>query len=66
MIYFKSCPKCQGDLTMSQDTYGSYIKCLQCGLMRDVDTKPVASDSANRIAVVLDGYLGEEPLAKAA
>lgn len=66
MIYFKSCPKCQGDLTVGQDTYGPFIRCLQCGLMKDVAARPGASDSANRLAAVQGWYSDEEPLAKAA
>ena len=31
MVYLKSCPKCLGDLTVSQDGYGAFISCLQCG-----------------------------------
>jgi len=32
MFWLKSCPKCDtGDLYDSQDQYGRYIACLQCG-----------------------------------
>ena len=31
MMWLKSCPKCQGDLSASEDAFGSYISCLQCG-----------------------------------
>ncbi|MDA0263374.1 MAG: hypothetical protein O3A93_11035 [Chloroflexi bacterium] len=31
MMYFKACQKCAGDLTLEKDSYGSYLKCLQCG-----------------------------------
>ena len=30
MFWFKSCPKCQGDLYQDSDTYGTYIACMQC------------------------------------
>ncbi len=30
MFWFKSCPKCHGDLYRDSDTYGSYIACMQC------------------------------------
>ena len=29
MMLLKSCPKCK-------DMYGRYVKCLQCGLIRDI------------------------------
>ena len=31
MIYFKECPRCNGDLHDGSDTYGTYLTCLQCG-----------------------------------
>ena len=30
MFWFKSCPKCHGDLYRDSDTYGTYIACMQC------------------------------------
>ena len=30
MFWFKSCPKCHGDLYRESDTYGTYIACMQC------------------------------------
>ena len=37
MVYLKSCPKCLGDLTVGRDSYGTFISCLQCGFMRDIE-----------------------------
>ena len=68
MVYLKSCPKCQGDLTMRQDGYGAFISCLQCGLMRDIDinTKP-ATAIRSPVAAMASGWSAEEePLARAA
>ena len=31
MLYFKSCPRCTGDLYEQTDHYGFYKACLQCG-----------------------------------
>ena len=31
MIYFKGCPRCNGDLREDSDTFGRYLACLQCG-----------------------------------
>ena len=64
MIYFGACPKCQGDLTLNRDGYGSFFSCLQCGLMRDVESKPLAV--ARRKPMVPAWLTDEEPLAKAA
>ncbi len=36
MMLLKSCPKCKGDLVLDRDMYGRYVKCLQCGLIRDI------------------------------
>ncbi len=46
MVYLKSCPKCLGDLTMREDAYGSFISCIQCGFMRDIDSGAVLKASA--------------------
>ena len=44
MIKFKSCPKCQGDFYLSEDQYGKYFKCMQCGNIKDIiDPEPVKS-----------------------
>ncbi len=31
MFWFKSCPRCGGDLFQERDHYGWYVSCLQCG-----------------------------------
>ena len=36
MIFLKRCPKCRGDLVLANDIYGEYMKCLQCGLIKDL------------------------------
>lgn len=45
MIYFKSCPRCSGDVYESQDMYGYFLTCWQCGHTEDLKeehpTKPV-------------------------
>lgn len=63
MIYFNACPKCHGDLMMNQDGYGSFVSCLQCGFMRDIDVKPSTVKAPVATPV---WYAEEEALAKAA
>ena len=36
MFWFKGCPKCAGDLYMSDDSYGPFVACAQCGFQKDV------------------------------
>ena len=36
MFYLKGCTKCQGDLTLEKDTYGDFLKCMQCGTLIEV------------------------------
>ena len=36
MFWFKKCPRCSGDLYDSQDPYGSFVTCIQCGFSQDV------------------------------
>ena len=39
MMFFKSCPKCiDGDLIKNDDHFGPYLKCVQCGFMKDVSS----------------------------
>ena len=37
MIQFKSCPRCRGDMKITEDMYGKYKECLQCGNMLDIE-----------------------------
>ena len=53
MFYFKACPKCQGDLSLEQDSYGSFLKCLQCGKLTEVS-------AANDQRSVLHGSVSNE------
>ena len=50
MIYFGACPKCQGDVALNRDGFGSFLSCLQCGLMRDVESKPPVAAKARPAA----------------
>ena len=45
MIYFKACPRCRGDMTLTGDHYGWFKECLMCGYEVDVD-----GDSGKEIA----------------
>ncbi len=36
MMYLKACTKCSGDLTLEEDSYGAFLKCLQCGKFTEV------------------------------
>ncbi len=36
MMYLKACTKCSGDLTLEEDSYGAFLKCLQCGKLTEV------------------------------
>ena len=37
MMYFKACPRCEGDMHDNRDMYGEYKECLQCGYMVDIE-----------------------------
>ena len=39
MFYFKGCSKCQGDMVLDEDLYGTFLKCLQCGRQVDVEAQ---------------------------
>ena len=65
MVYLKSCPKCLGDLTIAQDGYGTFISCLQCGFMKDLEVKG-ASRSKSPTAAASAWNREAERLPKAA
>ncbi len=33
MLYLKACPRCKGDVEFTNDQFGHYMECLQCGFM---------------------------------
>ena len=39
MFWFKSCPRCSGDLFEDRDQYGSFITCMQCGFSKDIPSE---------------------------
>ena len=39
MFYFKACKTCGGDLSLDRDSYGSFLRCLQCGGQTEVKAK---------------------------
>ena len=51
MIKLKTCPKCQGDLYLSEDIFGKFFSCMQCGYLKDLD-KPRLESNQERDAVV--------------
>ena len=45
MVLFKSCPRCSGDRTLEQDSYGWYVICLTCGYVTYPDVGMVVDNS---------------------
>jgi len=37
-FWYKSCPRCRGDMALEQDKWGSYRVCIQCGYAQDIPT----------------------------
>ena len=60
MIHFKVCPRCHGDLYLTQDSFGEYVSCLQCGYLKDVEEPGSQTPEYGREAV---GAGGERPSA---
>ena len=48
MIFFKSCPRCEGDRALERDSYGWYIICLICGHVSYPAEAQVLELSTNR------------------
>ena len=52
MIYFKSCPRCEGDVNVRTDWYGEYMECLQCGWSKDTSQDVLSRLADTREALV--------------
>lgn len=39
-LLFRACPRCQGTLEVSRESYGSEQRCLQCGFRKYLDYQP--------------------------
>ena len=37
MMHFNLCLRCNGDVILKQDTYGSFYQCLHCGNIMELD-----------------------------
>ena len=58
MIYFKSCPRCRGDVNLTIDIFGKYLSCLQCGFLKDiVNDAPQSQDKKPEPIVVAEREL---------
>lgn len=66
MVYLKACPKCLGDLTVAKDGYGTFISCLQCGFMKDLEIKGASRAAAPSAAAAGAWNKREEQLSRAA
>ena len=43
MLYIKACPRCRGDVELSNDMYGQFLGCLQCGYVIDSKEEALAA-----------------------
>ena len=53
MMLLKGCQRCSGDLLGSEDMYGSYHQCIQCGALYDLPdacVKVVAAKTPEPVA----------------
>lgn len=44
MFHFKACLKCHGDMYSERDSYGTFLKYLQCGRIVDVEMEGPGHD----------------------
>ena len=47
MFYLKACARCDGDLYIDGDYYGSFLRCLQCGRLTEINV-PRSGDLRTR------------------
>jgi hypothetical protein len=66
-IYFKSCPRCSGDIIWEKDHNGAFNSCLACGyvtypnLPRQIQALPMPMWSARADSLHQEPLLIEEP-----
>ena len=60
MFFFKACTKCQGDMCVDRDRYGTYVSCLQCGSLKEVkaDESIVSHTNPQAAAELVTGRHG--------
>jgi DNA-directed RNA polymerase subunit M/transcription elongation factor TFIIS len=46
MVYYRTCPKCRGDMHTREDSYGNFRECIQCGLIQDLRSPNKLKESA--------------------
>ncbi len=56
MIKFRNCPRCRGDLCFSQDIYGKFYSCMQCGYLQDVVEVSKPRLQSGQGAEILEGF----------
>ena len=42
MIYYKSCPRCRGDVRRDRDSHGEFASCFQCGWYGELSRDPLS------------------------
>ncbi len=66
MLYFKSCPRCQtGTVEYSSDSWGQYLQCLNCGLMKDLPDGADPKASLAQIRREINAAIADETTAVA-
>ena len=54
MVFYRACPKCKGDMDTRRYLYGSFIECIQCGLLQDLAIK--SGDAALAFEMIKYNY----------
>ena len=62
MIWFKSCPRCEGDIVANSDHFGAYKSCLSCGYVDDLEEDWLCQSKPNLSEQPYDRPVLLEPL----
>lgn len=63
MLWFRSCPRCKGDLMERSDSEGIEVTCVQCG--HELTGADIARLKL-RLGIVTHGTVTKQPATKAA
>ncbi len=53
-MLLRACPRCGGDLHATEDLYGSFHQCIQCGHIQDLPDERLTVSAKRAVATAKD------------
>ncbi len=55
-MLLRACPRCGGDLHATEDLYGSFHQCIQCGHIQDLPDERLTVRAKRAVATPTDTF----------